>query len=394
MSDHSLLSASSAERWLACPISVTATDESRTSEAAAEGTALHAVSETVLRGGAYPEIGSTIRADGFDFEYDEHRHRDTSAYVDYVRSLPWVNGYNVEAKVHYGQMLGTPHNLSFGTADCYGFTEDLDGRVLRVVDLKMGRKAVNPESNKQAALYGAGVLESLYPLLLPRNARVVFTIFQPRLSYKPFSWETSVGWIEDTAMSMRPAARAAIAYKQGTITPEQALSFPEHSGGHCHYCRRKTKCVTFQKELTALATPGQTVKWNPMLFEMRDAIKGYLEDMGQLALDEAIRGNPLPGTKLVRGRAGAAQLCADESVIRAKAKELGIEASVVAMKEVWATPAKIRDAFKRVGLPAAEMANIIKTPEGKLQIAGANDPRDAVVIQTADENSFAGVART
>jgi hypothetical protein len=40
------------------------------------------------------------------------------------------------------------------------------------------------------------------------------------------------------------------------------------------------------------------------------------------------------------------------------------------------------------------MANIIKTPEGKLQIAGANDPRDAVVIQTADENSFAGVART
>jgi hypothetical protein len=125
---------------------------------------------------------------------------------------------------------------------------------------------------------------------------------------------------------------------------------------------------------------------------MRDAIKGYLDDMEQLALDEAIRGNPLPGTKLVRGRAGAAQLAADESVIRAKAKELGVQ--VVETKEVWLTAAKIRDAFKRVGLPAAEMANIIKTPEGKLQIAGANDPRDAVVIQTADVNSFAGVART
>jgi hypothetical protein len=198
---------------------VTATEESRTSEAAAEGTCLHAVSETVLRGGAYPEIGSTVSADGFDFEYDESRHRDTAAYVDYVRSLPWVNGYHVEARVHYGRMLGTPHNLTFGTADCYGFTEDLDGRVLRIVDAKFGRKPVNPERNKQAALYGAGVLESLYPLLLPRNTRVVFTIYQPRLSHKPFNWETTVAWIEDTAMEMRPAAAAAVAFKQGTVTP-------------------------------------------------------------------------------------------------------------------------------------------------------------------------------
>lgn len=394
MSDHSLLSASSAERWLACPISVTATDDSRTSEAAAEGTALHAVSETVLRGGAYPEIGSKVHADGFEFEYDESRHRDASAYVDYVRSLPWVNGYNVEARVHYGRMLSTPHNMSFGTADCYGFTEDLDGRVLRIVDAKFGRKPVNPERNKQGALYGAGVLESLYPLLLPRNTRVVITIFQPRLSHKPFSWETTVGWIEDTAMMMRPAARAAVAFKEGSATQEQIESFPELTGSHCHYCKRKPQCVKFQTELNGAAKPGQTVKWNPVLFEMRDAIKGYIEDIEQLALDEAIRGNVLPGTKLVRGRSGAAQLLASEAAVRAKAKELGVESAVVETKEVWATPAKIRDALKRGGLPAAEMANFITSPEGKLQITNANDPRSAVEIATASENSFSGVART
>ena len=392
MSDHSLLSASSAERWIKCPISVTATEESRTSEAAAEGTALHAVSESVLQGSPYPAIGSTISADGFDFEYDESRHKDTAAYVDYVRSLPWVGGYRVEQRVHYGRALGTPHNLSFGTADCYGFTEDLEGRVLRIVDLKMGRKPVNPERNSQAALYGAGVLESLIPIYLPRNFPVVFTIFQPRLSHRPFSWATNVGWINDTAMGMRPAAAAAVAFKHGTVTPEQAMLFPESSGGHCGYCRRKTKCTTFQRELAAIATPGKTVVWSPAIFEMRDAIRGYLDDMEQLALDEAIRGTPLPGTKLVRGRAGAAQLVAEQPVVLAKAKELGVQ--VVETKEVWLTAAKIRDAFKRVGMQPAELGNFVTSPEGKLQIAAASDPRDAVAVATADENSFAGVART
>lgn len=392
MSDHSLLSASSAERWVQCPISLTATDESRTSEAAAEGTAAHAVAESALRGSPYPAIGSTISADGFNFEYTEDRHQDVAAYVDYVRSLPWVAGYNVEARVHYGRALATPHNQSFGTADCYGFTEDLEGRVLRVIDLKYGRKPVNPERNAQAALYGAGVLESLLPLYLPRNHRVIFTIYQPRLSHRPFNWETTVGWINDTVHAMRDAAAAGVAFAAGTPTAEQVALFPEHTGKHCHYCRRKSKCGTFQRELARIAQPGQTVVWSPVIFEMRDAIKGYLTDMEQMALDEAIRGNALPGTKLVRGRAGNAQLVAEQPVVLAKAKELGVQ--VVETKEVWLTASKIRDTFKRVGMKPAELANFVASPEGKLQIAEVSDPRDAVAVATADVNSFSAVART
>lgn len=391
MSDHSLLSASSAERWVQCPISVTATGDSRTSQAAAEGTALHGVSENVLRGLAYPAIGSEIEADGFKFEYDDDRHRDVQAYVDYVRSLPWVGGYTVEGRIHYGKALAVPHNMAFGTSDLYGFTEDLDGRVLRIVDLKMGRKPVNPTKNPQAALYGAGVLEGLLPLMLPRNFRVIITIFQPRLSHKPFSWETTVGWIEDTAMRFRPAAAAAVAFKTNKHTPEMALSFPEMPGDHCGYCRRKTQCKAFQAEVARIATPGMLVQWNPKVFAMRSAITSYLDDLTQLALDEATRGNTLDGTKLVRGKNGHAQLLAHTDVVRARAKELGVESLVVETKEVWATPAKIRDAFKKVGVKPDEMSKFITQPEGKLQIADASDPRSTAVI--GDDSAFGAVAK-
>jgi hypothetical protein len=392
MSDHSLLSASSADRWTKCPISVTATDESRTSEAAAEGTALHGVCETVLRGGDWPAIGSTLEADGFTFEFTDDRKADCKVYTDYVTSLPWQGTYQVEQRIHYGRALATPHNLSFGTADCSGFTVGLEGRTLRIIDLKMGRKPVSPKENPQEALYGAGVLEGLSDvMLLPRSFPVSFEIVQPRLSRKPFVWLTTVGWIEDMTAQMRPAATAAVRFKQGTASAVDQARFPELPGGHCGYCRRKAQCTTFQAEVSRIAQPGAGVQWNPTVFAMRDSIKSYLEDLEQMAFDEAMRGTPYPGTKLVKGRAGKSTLLVPESQIRAKAKLMGIENQVVKTEEVWATPAKIRDALKRGGMSSEEVQAFINTPEGAPQIADAADPRPSIE-QTAT-NSFAGIAR-
>lgn len=355
MSEHSLLSASSSDRWTKCPISVTATSEDRTNEAAAEGTALHGVAERVLRGNGWPEIGSTLEADGFEFVFNEERYFDTKAYTDYVMSLPWVGTYNVEARIHYGQYLNTPHNLSFGTSDCFGFVEDAEGRRLVIIDLKMGRKPVNPAYNPQAALYGAGVLQSLRPMMLPRNFPVEIMIVQPRLRHAPFRWVTSVGWLEDTAMAMRPPAAAALAYKTGTATAQTWAEFPELAGSWCRYCRRKAECTEFNKHMAAIAQPGKKVEWNPVVFAMRDAISSYLEDLEQLAFDEAMNGNVLSGTKLIKGRAGKPALAKTDEEIREAAKKLGIEKSVVKMEEVWATPAKIRDAFKRAGMADADV---------------------------------------
>lgn len=379
MSEHSVLSASSADRWTPCPISVTGTAPDASSEAAAEGTFLHGVSETVLRGNDYPALGSKHKLEGFEFEYTESRHEDTESYVNFVRSKSWVGGYNVEARIHYGQYLGTPHALSFGTSDCYGFTEGLEGRVLEVVDLKMGRKSVSPVRNPQAVLYTAGVLQDLRPLLLPTAMPVRVSIFQPRLSRKPFVWETTVGEVERLALEMAPSAQAAVKYKSGTATGLTKQQFPEMPGAHCHYCRRKAECGEFKRTLHQVQ-PGATVVWDLRTFEMRDAITKYLGEVEDIALQSALRGEVLPGTKPVRGRNGHPKLLLDQAELRKLAQDKGVLPSIVKLEEVWATPAKTRDAFKRAGASDQELALLIETPPGKIQIVSASDPREAAKV--------------
>lgn len=219
MSEHSLLSASASERWLACPISVTG-PESQSGEAAAEGTLGHTLAEDALRNHkAYPVAGTQFTVEGYTFEISDGFINDVNAYVQHVLNTPWVGAYTPEGRVNYSRSLAAPYNMAFGTADCWGFSQDAAGRCLEVKDLKMGRVPVNPERNSQMTLYAAGVLDGMYPhLVLPRDHLVRFTIFQPRLSHRPFQWVTTVGWIEDAVQAMRPAAAGALAYKNGTAT--------------------------------------------------------------------------------------------------------------------------------------------------------------------------------
>lgn len=373
MSDHSVLSASAAERWVACPVSVLG-DADGTNQAAAEGTAMHTVSEQVLRGGAWPALGTELEADGYKFEVTEERMAAVKVYTDYIQSLPWIAPYEVETKVHYGRALGTPHNLSFGTADCFGFTQDADGVVLRIIDAKFGRKAVVSKENMQGTLYAAGVLEQLLPVRLSRSHPVAIVIVQPRNSSRPFEWRTTVGWIEDQTRSMRPAAQTAVRFFDKTTTQDDLEAFPENLGKHCHYCKRKASCTKFNAKVKSLAVTSQ-VEWNPEVFALTDAIKGYLDDLGQMVLDAAEQGQRLPGAKVVRGKRGNLKLIASEAVIREKARALGIEPLIVKTQEVWSTPAKIRDAFMAANVPEEERNQLFASPEGKLVAVPETDPR-------------------
>lgn len=392
MSEHSVLSASAASRWASCPISVLGTEGSKSNEAAAEGTAMHTLAEVVLRGGAWPALGTKLAAvEGFEFELTEERLNSVRLYTDYVQSLPWMAPYSVEGRMHYGRALDTPHNLTFGTADVFGFTEDAGGVALRIIDAKFGRKAVVSAENLQGALYANGVLETLLPLRLPRSHAVVIVIMQPRTSSRPQEWHTTVGWLEDKAQEMRPAAQAAIRFHAGTQTAADLTSFPELPGKHCTYCKRRADCKSFTDKVKSLATPGKAVEWNPTVFAMTDAIKGYLDDLNAMVLDEAAQGRRLPGSKVVRGKRGAAVLRVPDTVIRERAIGLGIESLVVRQQEVWSTPAKIRDAFKKAGVPEEERNGYFDSPEGKLVATLESDPREEAIVESG--NVFDAVAR-
>lgn len=392
MSLHSLLSASASERWMACPISVTGDMPDTTTRAAAEGTMGHGIGEDVLRGLPWPAIGEQRTVEGHDFTIEQSFLEDVYAYVQFIHSFQWRNGFQVEGKVNYSRALAVPYNFAFGTSDCWGFSVDSLGPVLEVIDLKMGRKSVNPQGNLQAVSYVGGVLDSLYPaLVLPRDHRVRVSIFQPRLSKKPFQWMTTVGDVEDALRNMRPAAAAAVAYHTKTATQETWNQFPEMLGDHCRYCRRKNVCNLFQRQLREAGTKTEVV-WNVELYKLGDAIKVYLEQMEQTALNAALAGTPLPGTKLVAGRPGNPQLLVDNAKIREIAATLGIENKVVEMKEVWATPAKVRDAFKAVGMQPVDLLKIVKSPEGSAKLALSSDPRPEL-RRGADTTAFTATPR-
>lgn len=383
MTAHSILSASSAERWGACPISLAGKQVNTTSLAAAEGTFLHGVCESVLLGGDsnYPKLGTEHEVEGFKFEFTQSMKDDCEMYVAYVRSRPWTGRYEVEGTVHYSRALEVPYAAAFGTADCFGFTQDSDNkRWLEIIDLKMGRKPVNPVENPQAALYAAGVMEYSDDVLpIPDRQAIRITIVQPRLSYRPFSWETTAGDIRKIIRTLRPAAQAGVAFAKGEATALHKQQFPENPGSHCGYCRRKAECTAL-KNLTLAAAAEMPVsagvRFDSKLFEMRDIIRGYLDELEEYALEAALSGNILPGTKLVRGRKGNPRLKISEAELIAFGARYSVpEAEIAPMKRTLLTAAKVRDLFKKVGVPAGELTDIIETPEGALQIAGLNDPR-------------------
>jgi hypothetical protein len=346
------------------------------------------LAEQALRGDPYPPIGSAHTVEGHDFTIDEAFIADVDSYVQHVRSVPWYGTYTPEGRVNYSRSLGVPFNLAFGTSDCWGFSQDASGRYLEVMDLKMGRKAVNPFENSQMTLYAAGVLDGMAPVMtLPPSAKVRFTIYQPRLAHRPFQWVTTVGWVQNRVLMLRPAAHAAIAYHNGTATQDTWAQFPELPGDHCHYCTRKTQCGAFKAKVIRTAQPP--VVWDAQLYGMKSAVLAYFEDMEALATTAALAGTPYPGTKLVKGRSSGPKLLINQAQLRELAKALGIEGAIVWTEEVWATPAKVRDAFKRHGVQPADIAKVLVTPEPAPVLALTTDPRPEV-SRAVNTSAFGG----
>ena len=392
MSGHALLSASGAERWELCPISVTGRDDDSSGRAAAEGTLAHKISEDVLSGKPWPAIGSKHNVEGHDFVIDQAFLTDANAYVQYVATRPWTQGgYTVENRVNYANALQVPHNYAWGTSDCIGMQYDNEGWLLEVIDLKFGRALVSPDRNPQGLLYAQGAIsmhDATMPL--PDTMRVRITIFQPRLRRAPYSWDTTVGEVRRLVALMRPAAGAAVRMSRGEATAEDNFQFPETPGDHCKYCRRKKECASFRKHMIVAGTQ-KTIHFDTTLYAMRSAIRSYLEQMEEDALREAVQGRPPVGTKLVAGKKANPQLRVPIESVYATAQQAGIGDKVRKQGFIDSTPAAIRDAFLARGFTKEQVAQFISQEEGKPILVDATDPRAPLNVGAG--SGFTGVAR-
>lgn len=187
MAQHSVLSASKADRWTRCPGSIALCEglpDGGTSAAAREGTGLHALLDAALNNSV--QLDNMV---GYDWRFDDHGE-DCSMVLteeqvevvqrvyDQVQALP--GALFTEMRVGYGRAINQPDEEAFGTVD----VAKLDGATLHVLDAKFGRNYVDHLGNRQMLLYGVGIVDSL-EALGDEIETITLYVAQPRVDAKP-----------------------------------------------------------------------------------------------------------------------------------------------------------------------------------------------------------------
>lgn len=348
MGDHARLSASSAERFMACPRSVALSalvPEQEESEYAAEGTAAHALAERCLREGveAWTLVGEELPK-GFTATPEMAAH--VQVYLDYVLG-PAGAGSGAELLIEHrieDEELGESFG---GTADAVVHRLKDGGGFVHVVDLKYGAGlAVEIDDNPQLRYYAFGVLRNL-GVTRKDDVNVGLTIVQPRAEHpdgpERTVWvksATIIAWGEDELL---PAMRR--------VDDPEAPTVP---GDHCRWCPAKLICPALTKAFEAavdevhytLPLEGYSDEMLEQRYALIGPVETYIKALKAECFKRALAGNPVPGTKLIQGRSS-------------RAWKEGAEAAIV---EVFGEDAYTDPELKSV-------AQIEKLPTGKEIVA-------------------------
>ncbi len=393
MSQHAVLSASSASRWIACAGSVRMIAPlphrltNRTSVYADEGSCAHSVGEQCLRDGKFvPEDfrGQMIQGELKEWECNEDMVAAVTVYVDYIRRRQRELGADlfVEAKVRplpeFDDMYGTADAV---LVEPWG--------LLEVTDYKHGAGVfVSSEDNDQMKFYALGALLKVGPLNV---SRVRLTIVQPRCEgMDPVrSWECSVDELLDYGDVLR-AARLA------TQEPDAPLS----AGDHCRWCpvpkcpeleRIKNLAVVddFAVQIAEHAADGKLVSpeivatlpdpddpdqlyLGLMIAPVLEHFVKRVREMAVINLELLV---PVRGHKLVRKRANRAWVDPEEVEQKLRNRK-GVRVGDFT-KSTLKSPAQME---KVAAIGKDFVAEYCEKPQGGLTLARADDPRPAASL--------------
>ena len=372
-SKHAVLAASSSHRWLNCSPSARLEQEfeDRETEAAAEGTAAHALCEHKLRRALKRQSRKPIS------KYDcEEMDTHTDNYVQFVlETIAQAKEHCADPIINIEQRLDfscyVPHG--FGTGDCIIIAD----KTLHIIDFKYGQGVlVEAEQNPQMMLYALGALriyDTLYDI-----EDVAMTIYQPRrenISTWTITVSNLLSWAENELV---PKAKLAFDGK-GEYMP----------GPWCTFCKAAVKCRARAEEKLALAQ--YEFAQPPLLTDAEiEEILGKLDDLTRwadeiksYAQDAALNhGKQWHGYKVVEGR----------SVRKYSDEEAVIEA---------ANAAGYHDIFRKTLLPITEMeklmgkqefaevlSGLIIKPAGKPTLVPITDKRPAMTKANIDFNEI------
>ena len=360
---HAKLSASSAHRWMNCNPSANLEREfaDKTSEAAAEGSAAHALCEHKLRKAL--KMRSTRPVSKYD---SDEMEMYTDSYVEFVlEQIEVAKQHCTDPFVLIEQRLDFSCYVpdGFGTGDCLIVADKL----LHIIDFKYGLGIlVEAEENPQMMLYALGALrifDALYDI-----DTISMSIFQPRRE-NVSTWTITVAELEEWAeKTLRP--KAELAFKgEGEFNP----------GPWCTFCKAAVKCRARAEEKLALAQyefakpPLLTDEEIEDILSRLDDLTEWANEIAAYAQDAAINhGKQWNGFKLVEGR--SIRKYSDETAVVAAASAAGY-----------------RDIYKKSLIPITEMEKLMgkKTfaevlgglvikPQGKPTLVPASDKRPAI----------------
>lgn len=379
---HALLSASSAHRWLHCTGSPLLEKEfpDTTSVYAQEGTLAHELCElklkkytTVMPKGTYTRAHNKIMKSEL---WQNEMEGTSEAYLEYVKGIMLAceiaPAVLIEKRVDFSRYVPE----GFGTADCL----ILAGDTLHVVDYKHGKGVVvDADHNPQMMLYALGAMDELS--LLYRFKSVHMVIVQPRVNNISEFTMTADELIEWGEKVVKPKAEAAISGK-GEF----------EAGDWCRFCRAKQQCKTRYESNDSLY-PELSAQHDPRLITLDELgeylrrgrdMAAWLEDMKEYALSESLAGADVPGWKAVEGRGSRAFTDTDEAVDTLIKN--GIDESVLYERRVL-TLAQMEKAVGKKAFGELVGDLVVKNP-GKPTLVEESDKRPRITNQPTAADVF------
>lgn len=369
---HAFLSPSSSHRWLNCTKSAMLESEfeNKTSQAAEEGTAAHAMCEHKLKKALH------MRSKRPTSEYDSDEMQEhTDAYVDFVMEQVDVAKQSckdplvlIEQHVDFSAYVPD----GYGTADCLIVSDDK----LHIIDFKYGLGVlVDAHENPQMKCYALGALaiyDSLYDI-----KEVSMSIFQPRrenVSTWTIPVEELTQWAEEV---LKPKANMAI-NGEGDYCP----------GDWCTFCRAAVRCRARAEVKMKLAQ--EEFKLPPLLTDEEiEEVLSVIPDLTKwaneimaYATDSAINhGKEWSGFKVVEGRS-----------VRRYTDEIAVARAAVAngYKDIYRQSLiTLTDMQKLMGKKQFDeiLGDLIYKPPGKPTLVPNTDKRQAINVSDA-KNEF------
>jgi len=420
-----LFSPSGSSRWLFCTGSVGLEVELRnqaqgkpqlSSAYASEGTCAHKLGAKCIESDISPFtfVNEEISAeDETDYKtiIDLEMANAVNIYVDFVlglvRSAPGDSILEIEQTL---DLTGISPYVHSGTADAWVF--DFDNRHLHVCDLKYGKGIdVDVENNTQMMVYSLGVVQKLfkaYHIPLSGINKISLHIIQPRSNQgrNPIkTWELSpqvLPWFHELILH---AIKSAFS-PNPTFAPSES---------RCRWCPGSSRCPA-RAELSMKAAQldfdhlvnhevsiayGTTHMTTPMgnvldaipepilpnvhtlsngeisaILRWEKRITSFLSSVSEYALNARVKGEKIPGFKLVQGR----------SIRRWRSEKEVLEllrTLPIPEKELYEKPkilpiTKMEELLKSKKLDLTILNEVTMKPPGNLTLAPLTDKRPEV----------------